>query len=204
MKKQIILIAFFTVGIAMIEACFCFTSCGCGGAADTPDFFNFEKLTIEHQQNIGTESLRLILLPDSIEYLAMGIPSVHWNGWLPAAYGCSPEDPGWSGLKFPLSQINITADQTFNDTLLAGASLNALFRMANNVTFSEKSAELKESDLASLQDLSSFPPFGNGPGVFLLVTDAVPTHSNLPFKFTITLTKGDQTVVSATTEEILF
>jgi hypothetical protein len=203
MKKQIILIAFFTVGIALIEACSCFTTCGCGGATDGPDYFDFKKMTLEHKQGIGTEVLRLIIQPDSIQYLAMETARPLWNTWVSSAYACSPEEPGWAGLKFPLTQIKITADQVFNDTLPAGATLNSLFQMSTGFV-TQEDTELPSSQLGTLNDLSRFPPFGSGPFGLYLISKAMPASTSLPFKFTVSLTKSDSSEVSITSEEIFF
>lgn len=206
MKKQLILIFFFIAGIALIEACSCFTSCGCKGAPEVSAYFDFGKLSVEAQQGIGTESLRIKLLPDSIRYLAMQIPELPLIGFTTAVYGCSPPDPGYGGLKFPMTKINITADQAFNDTLPAGASLNALFLMTTEPYIDQPNREFGSAEVASLNALEAFPPFRGGynESVFFMVTKQQPSDPALPFKFTITLTKSDSLSVAVTTGEIFF
>ncbi len=206
MKKQIILIAFFIVGIALIEACSCFTSCGCKGFPEVPNYFDFKKLSVETKQGIGTESLRMEIIPDSISYLAMQVPELPPVGFTSAAYGCSPPDPGNGGLKFPLTKINITANQLFNDTLPAGASLNALFLMTTEPYIDHPDREFGSAEVASLNALEMFPPFRGGyyGSVFFLLTNERPSNLALPFKFTITLSKSDSTVIAVTTDEIYF
>jgi len=207
MNKQIILLAFFTFGMALIEACSCFTTCGCGGGnSDTLDFFDFKKLSVERKQEMGIETLRFMLEPDSVQFLAMELARPRWNGLVSAAYGCSPEDPGSAGLKYPITKINITADQPFNDTLPAGTSLNALFRMANELTFDQIESAFLPSQLAQLDALATFPPFSSGPSWFFLVTESRPdAATNLtPYKFTVTLSKNDSTETSVTSAEVFF
>lgn len=206
MKKQVVLLAFFTFGIALIEACSCFITCGCGGVPDALDFFDFKKLSVERKQEMGAESLRLMLQPDSVQYLAMEMARPRWSGLVSVAYACSPEDPGWAGLKFPITKINITTDQPFNDTLPAGASLNALFQMANELTFDQIELAFMPSELAKLDAVAAFPPFGTDPSWLFLVTEARPDAATnmTPFKFTITLSKNDSTEISVTSAEIFF
>jgi len=192
MKKQFILSS-------------CFTSCGCKGAPEVSAYFDFEKLSVETKQGIGTESLRIQILPDSISYLAMQIPELPGFGFTTAAYGCSPLDPGHEGLKFPLTEINITADQAFNDTLPAGASLNALFLMTTEPYIDQPDREFGSAQVAPLNALETFPPFRGGYGsVFFLVTKEQPTDPALPFKFTITMSKSDSSSVAVTTGEVFF
>lgn len=205
MKKQLFLIAFFTVGLALIQACSCFTSCGCGGSdTDAPEFFDFKKITLDYKTGIGTESLRFVMAPDSIEFLAMEAVRPRWDALISSAYACSPTEAGSSGLKFPITQINITADQVFNDTLPAGASLNALFQMATLVYDDQINSDIYPYQLTNLNDLDRFPPFSNGPSKFYLITKALPVSNTLPFKFTITLNKSDSSMVSMTSGEIFF
>lgn len=129
LNKRCFLSSFFIIGIALIEACSCFTTCECNGADPAPQYFDFEKLRVETKQGIGTESLRIKIIPDDAIFLAMQVPDLRHVGLTSAAYGCTPEEPGTSGLKFPLTKINITANQNFNDTLPEGSSLNAFFLM---------------------------------------------------------------------------
>ena len=205
MKKNIFLIAFFIAGIALIEACSCFTSCGCKGVPEVPNYFDFKKLSVETQQGIGTESLRMKMLPDSISYLAMQTYKLPFVGFTTTAYGCSPFDPGYEGLKFPLMKINITANQVFNDTLPLGSSLNALFLMNTEPYIDQPDREFGSAEVASLNNLEMFPPFRDGDwSVFYLITKDRPSNLALPFRFTITLTKSDSTEVAVTTEEIFF
>ncbi|MBC7777740.1 MAG: hypothetical protein H7246_20065 [Phycisphaerae bacterium] len=206
MKKQIILIAFFIIGITLIEACSCFTSCGCGGAPEVPNFFDFKKLSVETKQGIGTESLRIEMIPDSIEYLAMRVPELPVVGFTSAAYGCSPNEPGYGGLKFPLTKINITANRLFNDTLPAGTSLNALFLMTTEPYIDQPDREFGSAEVASVNALEMFPPFRGGyyESVFFLVTKEHPSNPALPFKFTITMSKSDSSSVAITTEDVFF
>ncbi|MFN0212913.1 MAG: hypothetical protein ACKVT2_01550 [Saprospiraceae bacterium] len=205
MKKQLLLIIVFIVGIALIEACSCFTSCGCEGFPEVPRYFDFKKLSVETQQGIGTESLRMRILPDSISYLAQMIPVFRFNGFTSTAYGCSPEPPGSGGLKFALTKINITANQAFNDTLPSGSSLNALFLMNTEPYIDQPDRELGSAEVAALTDLEMFPPFRGGEwSDFYLLSKERPSNLTLPFKFTITFSKSDSTAVSVTTEDIFF
>jgi hypothetical protein len=157
--KHFILISFFIVGIALIEACSCFTSCGCGGPDDALEYFDFKKLSVEATKGIGTKSLRIKIQPDSITFLAIHTPELRQLRLTSAAYGCSPDDPGYSGLKFPLTKINITANQNFNDTLPEGTSLNALFLMTTEPNINQPAKEFGSAEVASLNALEMFPPF---------------------------------------------
>ncbi len=204
--KHFILTAFFIAGIALIEACSCFTSCGCGGAEDVLEYFDFKKMTVEATQGIGAESLRIKIQPDSISFLALQIPELPPLRLTSAAYGCSPNDPGYSGLKFPLTTINITANQTFNDTLPEGNSLNALFLMTTEPYINQPDKEFGSAEVASLDALEMFQPFRDGyyDSSFFLVTKASPSNPALPFKFTITLSKSDGSSVVVTTDAFYF
>lgn len=205
MKKQLLLIALFSVGLALIEACSCFTSCGCGGAADAPDYFDFKRITSETKQGIGTESLRILLTPDSIDYLAAVVPTFNRIGFITTATACSPEIPGESGMKYPITKIDITADQPFNDTLPAGASLNALFLMNTEPYIPELNKELGSSELAPLDAVGTFSPFRSGEtGLFMVLSREWPSNPVSPFKFTITLTKNDGSTISVTSGEVSF
>ena len=53
-------------------------------------------------------------------------------------YGCTPAPPGYNGFKNPLTSIEITAAEDFDDMHLAGESLNDLFEI-ESVYFAEGS-----------------------------------------------------------------
>lgn len=177
--------------LGLTQACI---DCAC---PYTPPYFDFAALrsnVLAPDVNGGT--LEISLTPDSITYLAGR--SARAPGLFPAAYGCSCAEQGELGPKFPVTGINITADRDFNDTLPAGASLNALFELAS-ADFPLQRYQLDEIGQVAFWNYGFVaPPYGGT----LLVSPHAPVLPGLPYHFTVTLTRSDGQSVSTLTPAV--
>ncbi|MFT6323384.1 MAG: hypothetical protein ACJAWO_000936 [Halieaceae bacterium] len=73
-----------------------------------------------------SDTLTLNITGSEVRYLTLAKPSFNL---FPMAYALSCESEGYRGLKNAVSLIEITSNQDFDSTHLAGTSLNDLFLM---------------------------------------------------------------------------
>lgn len=188
-KIFLILSLFATLHLA--EACI---DCDCDHVLP---FFDYQALTLETPETEITSDFKLNVKADSISYLALADPKPHFH-WISSAWACSCNFSGESGPKYTVEKLNIYADQAFNDTLPAGASLNSLFWALNGdaVTALEEDAAYNyfwafgesEEDIRAMQ----------------LLTHEKPTALDTPFKFRVEIVKSNGAVLTAETGEIVF
>ena len=187
--KKLAVILFFLVGAGLLEACLL---CQCRDVVPFFDFFTVSTTTISPAPGISPLSIRVA--PDSLEYLA-GC-TTNWQ-FTTAAYGCSCEENGERGPKYPITQLAITADRAFTDSLPAGANLNHLFILSGS------NSDFPVYTLDAIGQLQywdyGFYPYGSG---FVLQSDAVPDSLGVPFQFTLSITKSNGATVVTTTRPI--
>ncbi|TNE50966.1 MAG: hypothetical protein EP344_16925 [Bacteroidetes bacterium] len=188
--KKIIILLLFLAGIHILDACLL---CQCNHVIPYFDFFTLQTETTAPDPG-NQQPLEILVAPDSLEYLACVQPA--WQ-LTPTAWGCTCEENGERGPKYPVTELTITADRSFKDSLPAGASLNHLFQLTGVHTEFPK---YEPHQISQLQywDYGFFP---YGPG-FLLRSEATPDSLGVPFRFTVTLVKSNGVSVSATTSAV--
>lgn len=189
-RMAFLLVLYVVLGVA--EACI---DCECSYA---PPYFDFAALhSSVLSPDVNADMLEITLTPDSVSYLA-GQGRGGGPGLFSPAYACSCATPGELGPKFPVTSLNITADRDFNDTLPAGASLNALFELAS-ADFPLQRYPLDQIGLLSFWNYGFVePPYGGT----LLVTARQPDDADVPYRFTVTLTRSDGRSVSTETPAV--
>ncbi len=172
------------------EACI---DCECG---EVPPYFDYSALKANVTSPLAQpDTLKIVIIPDGLSFLACN--SRKSPGLIPSAYGCSCNEPGDAGPKYPVAGISITADQAFNDTLPAGVSLNDLFRISDTYSLRLR-YQLDKVPQLNHWDYGFFPGYG---GALLTCTEA-PATTGVPFQFVVTFTKSNGEAISVATPEI--
>lgn len=173
MYKKIILIGMLCGGLQLLDAC-----------CDSKPYFDYKKLFVESAfvplTATGDTVLAMTVTPDQVEYLAVAQPLRLST----PAYGGNCSDPGESGPKSAMTMLEIQAEQSFNDTLPAGKSLNNIFYDARSTNTSTPISAL---------DISNFEfilPQWN----FVVYTKLKPKLLSETYSFTVKVTKADGTV----------
>ncbi len=182
---KIIFLFFMYTGLQVSESC---TDCDC---ADYLPFFDYKSISLTSSgPDIGAnQSFAISVIPGPVEFLAQTCPAPRFR-FLSAAYGCDCGYNGIEGDKFPFF-LNITADKAYNDTLPAGASLNALFFIAAGDV------------LIQVPEQEAFT-FGKPDRPIQLFGAERPTNLNDSYQFKIRLVKTKGDTLQATTGPIHF
>ena len=181
--------------LLVIDGC---VNCNC------PDnvlaYFDFQKFTQDVNSTSLSEfdQLEINLSFDSISYLAQ-VENPCWNlGLINTATACSCIGPGENGLKFPLSQIKVTSDQTMSGSLPSGSSLESNFYIIeldyqNNQVWKTL---LTDFEIATTDWL-------NWEGArFQLKSITPPEELGVPHIFKIDFTKSNGEIISTQTPPI--
>lgn len=177
MKKKLFLLVLLYCGLHLLDSC-------CGN--DKP-YFDFNKLFLQNEilsDTSGTKTVIISVALDSVEYFT-SILSFHCTDQL---YGTSCPEWGRDGLKNPIVDVEITADQEFKTDFPAGASLKPLFQW----NFADTAFHLFPLDKLYFNfEYSEHIPIR-------LRTHERPDTIGLPFRFNITLLREDGKTVSNT------
>lgn len=164
-------------GLHLLDAC-------CSG--DKP-YFDFYKLFLQNEISsdpTGTKTVTISVLPDSVEYLT-SILSFHCTDQL---YATSCPEWGRDGLKDPVVDLEITADQDFSAGFPAGTSLKSLFQW----NFADTAYYSFPLDTLFFDfEYSEYVPIN-------LRTFERPDSIGLPFRFNVTLQRSNGATVSGT------
>lgn len=171
----------------------CLLDCNCPKVSPFFDFFTLKSEVNNPAAEAG--GLKITVAPDSVVYLACR--ESDFPGLISAAYSCSCDEPGDMGPKFPITSIHITADQIFNDTLPAGATLDRLFKIANS-GYPGTHYGLDEVGQLYYYNYGFYPVYSE----VLLLCSQAPVLSGVPYRFTITFTKSDGGMVSVVTDPV--
>ena len=194
--KKLLVLWFLSVGICIVDAC---DYCQCD---PVNEYFDYTQLRADSYINYGNLPLRFHLFPDDINYVAdKAAEPCSWNGFTTAAYGCSCEYNGYSGPKYGMDSLTITADHPFNLDTPAGASLSPFFKMTN-VQWTLQDT-VKFDYFSPLSQGIVVQPFPNERTPLLVALVQEP--DNMPaegFVFTIICYKSDGSTASITTNAI--
>ena len=175
MKQKLLIITFAWWALALIEAC-------CGGSEA---FFDFNKLFLENEitsdGNGVTQEVNMYVTPDSIHFLAAR--SFICTDQL---YGTSCPQEGRNGLKEPIVDLEITADQTFQANFPKGTSLKSFFKWG----YGDTTLRAFPLDTLSME--------GFGLTRIKLHAIARPSQTGVPFRYNIIVRKKNGESVSAT------
>jgi len=186
MQKKLFILFLLTGGFSLIDAC-------CGG--DDSPYFDFDSLTLSNavgsSPGLGTTIVEIAVSPAGLRFFADGSAPLQFKP-TERLYGQNCPDPGHEGLKNRVVDVEITANENFNDTLPAGSSLKSLFlwNYLGNV-FNKFPLSPIEFEAAGI-----FP--------LILQTQVKPKTLGIPYLFNITLTQEDGKKTTATTLPITF
>jgi hypothetical protein len=197
MKKNTKIISVLSIYffLLVIDGC---VNCSC------PDnilaFFDFKKL---NQEVNGTslsefDQLEINLSFDSISYLAQ-VENPCWNlGLINTATACSCIAEGENGLKFPLTQINLTSDQTMSGSLPSGSSLESNFYI---IELDYQNNQVSKTLLTDFEIATT--DWLNWEGArFQLKSITPPEELGVPHIFKIDFTKSNGEIISTQTPPI--
>ena len=195
--KKIIIVLFFIIGLAILDACQYVLDCDC---ATVQPYYNYLKLRADIYVRYGNFPLRFNVYPDDFVYIASTTPSksCNWNGFTTAAYGCDCLTNGYNGSKTTVDSIDIVADKPFSANAPAGASLHNYFKLWNQKLQVE--LEVDPNDLLPLDQINTIEALKHefvylGVGL-VQEPDSIPIEG---FVFTITCYKSDGSTASITT-----
>lgn len=161
----------------MLDAC-------CGG--DKP-YFDFYKLFLQNEilsDATGTKTVTISVGLDSVEYFT----SVRFFLYTDRLYATSCPEWGRDGLKNPIVDVEITADRNFKTGFSAGTSLKPLFQW----NFADTAFHSFPLDTLFFDfEQSEHLPIE-------LRTFERPDSIGLPFRFNITLQRGNGETISGT------
>lgn len=153
-------------GISLIHACFC---------GDPVPFFDYHALHVQKVESLNAPASTLSLAVSPAEVTFMS--GVYLPTLTPGLMATSCPQPGEEGPKHAIGTLNIVADQAFNDTMPAGASLNSLFIQTNSV------------DMAALDEPDPSREFFSPDAFLIFSTTALPKDTNQIFAFTVRIVK---------------
>lgn len=191
------LLFLFYWSILLWEACgsTVVDSCGNNGCPTVEfPFFDYEDVVLtENDLTLGSdEPLFLSIYPTQLKYVACQLPKRRM-GLLSAAYACSCLGDGAQGDKFPITQINIYADKSFQEGGEAMDSLNEFFSVVAEDENGTKTLPLNEvsanNNIRMLNQItiqSSIRPFDTA----------------VPYVLTIELLKANGNLITINTEAI--
>jgi hypothetical protein len=183
MLKKLFLLALLCAGLQLLDSC----------CDDSKPYFDYKKLLVESDfvrlTTNGDTVLAMTVSPDQIEYLASAQPL----RLATPAYG-SCADPGDSGPKSPMASVEIFAEQSFNDTLPAGKSLNYIFYDARSNNTSKPIA------LSDVSDFEFILPQWN----FVVYTPVKPKLIDETYSFLVVVTQADGTVAQGRVTGVKF
>ena len=175
--------------LLIIDGC---VNCNCPEI--TLKYFDYRKIEIAVDDKTldPNDNLSFQFTLDSIYFLAENnLPC--WNlGLINTAAACSCNEPGDSGWKFPIQQIDIFSNKDFNSSLPANSSLNSIMTVysSNQTTLL---VEATQEIFIELQWESSN---------LSIFTSQRPDNLNEPHIFTIHFTKSNGEIISSQTPPI--
>ncbi|MFN0034132.1 MAG: hypothetical protein ACKVUS_03630 [Saprospiraceae bacterium] len=170
------------------------SNCAC---PDSLPFFDYAALKITTKENPVVDYFSMEVQADSVSYLTT-VRERSGFGLINSAWACSCLWDGHDGPKYRVEKFNIYADRAFNDTLLAGASLNPIF-------FANGGDVLIL--LAPDEPFDYFWAFGDGAEAIRplkLSTFEKPAELGVPFRFLVEMIKTNGDTLRAQTGEIVF
>ena len=193
-SKICIIITIYYSALILQGCCYC--------PADFP-FFDYKSLEIVTNPPSSPEGIfSLTLQPKDVEYLVSN-PSGSKNRWniINAAYACSCEEDGDKGAKYSIVSINIYSDSIFDASIPEGEPLNKLFETAPT-DLSGRNVFLPLDSIN--KDGGMFPRFLYTTDKIYLKTDAQPVSLGRPYSFEIKIIREDGSVITATTEPVVW
>ena len=175
MLKKLLLLALLCGGLHLIEACFC---------RDAKPYFDFKNLAIEdflRTNPSGDTLFTLQITPDDLQYFASGTSFLSAGQLL--ALSCI--EYGENGLKDPVVDVDITADRAFTPDFPAGTSLKPLFR------WNYRDSLFYDFPVDTMY-------FEEVWGEISLRTTQRPDSSGVPFRFTVSVSRGSGSTLSGT------
>ena len=164
--------------------------CECG---DTIPFFDYQALTVTANDPAAESVLKLDVTAAEISFLAAVNPCLNRFGFLPSAMGCSCNENGDQGPKFPVVSLHVFADRAFSDLLPVDSSLIALFALSQF----EVGTNTEYPVFGSLIEASTVHPLR-------LTTGSQPKNPEQPIRFTIQVIKSNSDTVRIQTDTIRF
>jgi len=196
MKTRFSKIAFLFALYAALhfaEACDKDNRIDCACPAVLP-FFDYKALKVGANSPVVSAGLDLKIEADSVEYLATAPVRTDF-GIMSSAWACSCLWDGHDGPKYDIQSLNIYADRDFNDTLPAGASLNALFYQSVGDALHIMSPDYQPN---------GFWKFDFGIRPIEVGTFEKPKELAVPFRFRIEIVKSTGDTLMAETGDIYF
>ena len=181
MKSKLILLSTFYVFALVFSAC-------CG--EDKLPYYDFSSISLlypEGEEISENGSFTLLISEEEVEYLAIA-PTLNL-GLINKAYALSCPSDGDNGRKYSVVNVEITSDADFDADHAAGTSLKDIF-----------TAEKWDSDVGDYIQVR-LDQYEDQNSVYKLKLDERPTLS-VEHHFTITLTKDNGEIISATTNTI--
>ena len=183
MFKKLFVLILLLAGLQLLDAC-----------CDSKPYFDYKKLLVESAfvplTATGDTVLAMTVSPDQIEYIAMVQPLRLTT----PAYGNSCPDPGESGPKSAMAMLEIQAEQSFNDTLPAGKSLNNIFFDARSTS---TSTPISKMDISNFEFI--LPQWN-----FVVYTKLKPKLLSETYSFVVKVTKADGTIVQGRVTGVKF
>lgn len=181
MLKKLLSLTLLLGGLHILDAC----------CSDDKPYFDYEKLFLQNEilsDSTGTKTVTILIAPSSVEYFA----SILTFRCTERLYGTSCPEWGRDGLKDPIVDIEITADQDFTTGFPAGTSLKSFFQ------WSFEGTAFHSFPLDTL-----FFEYGEYSRIELRTFER-PDSIGVPFKFNVSLLRGSGKTVSDTTLPVIW
>lgn len=151
------------------------------------EFIDFSEITleVEQEESIANDSVNIFVNATDYHLVAALFDRLGFEETM--AFSC---EEGFKGMKFPIQSVEIISDNDFDEEHLAGTPLNDLFKHfafdETQSTYAFRNLETEGFMNDGIADLALFTP---------------PTLSK-SHRFTLTLVKSDETIITASTKPI--
>ena len=141
--------------------------------------------------------LEIVMSIDSFQFIVNAAKCQPSFGLMTPAYGCSCVTDGFRGDKFPIIAMDVFANRSFKNNLVAESNLNHIFEI-------EAFDIDRRRNYQIINDVHEFLRIRDPDENFRIRTSEIPDSIGLdtPYTFEFVATRSDGTTFSVTTEEV--